>query len=245
MAKAEYFGKIFPSNNFGDFKVTGYTGADAVTIEFLSTGYQTVVSTSTIRKGSIKDRLAPSVYGIGVVGEDVRSDKEGVAERPYTVWRGMLQRCYGETTQLKQPTYAGCTVEKSFLYYPTFKAWLIKQPYYDSLELDKDLLVKGNKVYSPDTCTMLPDEINSALASISQYGCCSLIRYSRRTNCYELDLTHIQQGLEELYNTYKEAFSAYKVFKENQLQVLAEKWKNYISPEAYRALISYSIYSEC
>lgn len=244
MAKCDFLGKVFTSKNYGDFKVVEYLGSKNIKIVFLNTGYQTTVAAETIRKGSVKDRLAPSVCGVGVVGEEVHSDKDGKPEYPYVVWRGMIQRCYSEGTQARKPTYIGCTVDKPFHYYPTFKAWFLEQPYYDTFELDKDLLVEGNTVYSPTTCTMLPAEINSALANVSRFGCCSLIRYAKRKQCYELDLTQSICGSKEYYKTYKEAFTAYKISKEAQIKSLAEKWKSYISKEAYTALINYTLYVE-
>ena len=129
MAKRDYLGKVFTSKNYGDFKVVEYLGAANIKLVFLNTGYQTTVTSSSIRQGCIKDRLAPSVCGVGVIGEEVCSDKDGKSEYPYKVWGSMLQRCYGESTQKRQPMYIGCTVAEPFRYYPTFKAWFLEQPY--------------------------------------------------------------------------------------------------------------------
>ena len=70
MAKCDFLGKVFTSKNYGDFKVVEYLGSENIKIVFLNTGYQTTVAATTIRKGSVKDRLAPSVCGVGVVGDD-------------------------------------------------------------------------------------------------------------------------------------------------------------------------------
>ena len=79
----------------------------------------------------------------------------------YTKWQGMLNRAYGASSG---KWYDNVTVSESFKHYPIFKQWYLTQYLEEGWELDKDLLVKGNKVYCASRCCFLPKEINSALA---------------------------------------------------------------------------------
>lgn len=78
----------------------------------------------------------------------------------YTRWTNMLQRCYSDSYQKKTPTYRGCSVCDEWKYFSKFKAWMITQDW-EGNELDKDILVKGNKVYSPETCVFITRMVNS------------------------------------------------------------------------------------
>ena len=75
-------------------------------------------------------------------------------------WNNMKQRCYSEKYQTKYPTYIGCYVCEEWLNYDTFKEWFNKN-YVEGYVLDKDILVEGNKVYSPQTCCFVPQMINN------------------------------------------------------------------------------------
>lgn len=77
----------------------------------------------------------------------------------YTRWHDMLVRCYDDKAQKKRPTYIGCSVCEEWLTFSNFKAWMEKQDW-EGKQLDKDLLVKGNKIYSPETCCFIPMQIN-------------------------------------------------------------------------------------
>lgn len=77
----------------------------------------------------------------------------------YSVWSSMLMRCYSDKYQEKSPTYKGCSVSEEWLTFPNFRAWMIQQDYRGK-ELDKDLLFKGNKVYSPETCVFVSKMVN-------------------------------------------------------------------------------------
>lgn len=77
----------------------------------------------------------------------------------YQTWKDMLVRCYSKKKQEKHPTYIGCTVHTEWLVFSAFKAWMIKQDWQDN-QLDKDLLIAGNKVYSPDTCVFVSKATN-------------------------------------------------------------------------------------
>ncbi len=80
----------------------------------------------------------------------------------YQKWVSMLKRCYSDKLQNRYPTYRGCTVCEEWLTFSNFKSWMEQQDW-ENKHLDKDLLVRGNKVYSPDTCVFLTKEVNSFL----------------------------------------------------------------------------------
>lgn len=77
----------------------------------------------------------------------------------YRVWADMLARCYNEKCQKKNPAYVGCTVCKEWLTFSNFKAWMEIQDW-EGNQLDKDLLLCGNKVYKPDVCVFISQKVN-------------------------------------------------------------------------------------
>lgn len=80
----------------------------------------------------------------------------------YNKWKGMLERCYSDKFKVKQPSYEGCYVCEEWLKFSNFKNWMIQQDY-EGKHLDKDLLVEGNRMYSPETCIFIPRKINNFL----------------------------------------------------------------------------------
>ena len=79
--------------------------------------------------------------------------------KAYKCWNHILERCYSERSLMKSPTYAECSVCDEWLLFSNFKLWYDKNNI-DGYEIDKDLLVRGNKVYSPDTCLFIHKSIN-------------------------------------------------------------------------------------
>lgn len=80
----------------------------------------------------------------------------------YQTWAHMMKRCYSEDQQRKRPTYIGCTVSSEWIYFSNFKDWMQRQTWLGN-ELDKDVLVPGNKLYSPDTCVFISAALNCFL----------------------------------------------------------------------------------
>lgn len=78
----------------------------------------------------------------------------------YTKWCNLLDRCYSHSTQDKQPTYKDCTVCEEWLTFSNFRTWMEQQDW-EGKHLDKDLLVSGNKIYSPDTCCFISQSLNN------------------------------------------------------------------------------------
>ena len=240
-------GNVFKSLNSGDFKVLKYNDSYNVEIQFLKTGYETVARLGHIKSGSVKDPYSPSTYGVGITGAKYPITVNGVHTKEYDLWNGMLRRCYSDALKKKYPTYIDCEVSDKFKSYEYFYEWCNKQIGFSNKDwhLDKDLLVKGNKVYSEDTCVFIPREINSLLikcdASRGEHliGVC----WHKKDNAF---VAHVgkSKGKREYLGFFKteiEAFNAYKVAKEAFVKELANKWKDKIDVRAYNALMNYEV----
>lgn len=117
------------------------------------------------------------VYGVGINDADYPVKpvvKLGSTKRLicpfYMKWKAMLERCYSGKYQIVQPTYVGCTVFEDWKTFSNFKSWMISEGYDGDpkIELDKDLLFGGNKVYSPSTCLLVPMLVNRFLINNAQ-----------------------------------------------------------------------------
>lgn len=78
----------------------------------------------------------------------------------YLRWKNMLRRCYDSSYQQKYPSYVGCYVCDEWLTFSNFKKWMETQDW-EGKHLDKDFLVAGNKVYSPNTCVFIHNIVNT------------------------------------------------------------------------------------
>jgi len=163
--------KIYSSNNCGDFKVINYRNHKNVEVQFLDTGYRCTVQAVHVVSGKIKDKLFPSVYGAGFVGEGVHILNEaGRGTKAYDSWRGMLGRCYCLKIQKRQPSYVGVTVCKEWHNFQTFAKWFYDN-YIEGFHVDKDMRQRGvkSKIYSPETCTFISQRDNSIEANAKSY----------------------------------------------------------------------------
>ena len=238
-------GETYKSKNSGYFVVTDYQGYYKVHVKFVETGYETVVSSYRLKDGAIKDRLLPSIYNVGIVGDEKLS-KNGIKLKEYKVWRAMLQRCYNEKTIVINPTYIDCEVSDGFKIFPNFKHWCQKQIGFNDcgFQLDKDLLYKGNKLYSEENCVFIPQEINLLFVqSKATRGECPVgVSYNKSNGLFRSSMTKYGKFFQVGYfKTPEEAFSAYKIAKEEHIKVLANKWKDKIDPRAYETLMNYQV----
>ena len=240
-------GKVCKSLNSGDFKVLKYNNVRNVEIQFINTGYRKVAEMKEVRNGGVKDPYSPSVYGVGIVGTKYPSSKSGVQTKEYKLWCRMLVRCYSESFKKKQPTYEGCEVSENFKYYEYFYEWCHKQIGFDNegWQLDKDLLIKGNKVYSEDSCVFLPKEINLLLVKREALRGKHLIGVSwKKANKAFVAMVNKNKGNSKCLGYFKteiEAFNAYKKAKEAFIKEQASKFKSQIDPRAYNALMNYEV----
>lgn len=159
----------------------------------------------------------------------------------YKIWKHMLMRCYDDNFKRKYPTYEKCVSCEEWLLFSNFKNWFDKN-YVDGWQLDKDILIKGNKIYSPQTCCFVPQHINGALAkSFKKRGnhCIGVVRHGRGFRAMiRINNQHHNLGT---FATEEEAFCVYKKAKETAIKSLADEYKSQLDPVVYEALYNYKV----
>ena len=242
-----YVDKVYKSKSSGNFKILKYNNNENVEIQFLKTGYETTVQLINIKSGSIKDPYSPSVCGVGILGTKYSSRVNGVLTKEYDLWYSMLRRCYSDNSKKKYPTYESCEVSDKFKSYEYFYEWCNKQIGFSNKDwhLDKDLLIKGNKIYSEDSCVFIPQEINKVLVKCTASRGEHLIGvyWCKKGKAFKAQISKNKGKPEYLgyFNTEIEAFNAYKQAKEAFVKEQAENWKDRIDPRAYEALMNYTV----
>lgn len=255
--RKNFKGVVCNSVNGGSFVITDYYDRNCVAIEFLDTKSVKFISMKQIREGYVKDVFAPSVQGVGIFGDKYPAyykddDGKRLPYYEYTLWSNMLQRCYNNKFSEKRKSYDGCVTSENFNYYPYFKEWCNKQVGFNCVDdkgkpfsLDKDILVKGNKVYSENNCCFVPSEINVAFtksnATRGEYPIGVSWNKGRKSFVAQVCLSSHNQTHLGYFKTVEEAFHAYKEAKESYIKELAYKYHHQIDVRAYNALMNYRV----
>lgn len=160
-------GTIYETSNYSALEIIKYNSTFNVDVRFLSTGFECRTSSGNIRKGEVRDRLFPSITGVGYFG--IAGIENPSMHASYVTWVNMIKRCYDVITQRISPTYIGCTVCDEWHNFQNFAVWYDKN-YVKGCQLDKDIKVKGNKVYGPLTCSFVTHRENSSDAHAKSYS---------------------------------------------------------------------------
>lgn len=168
--------------------------------------------------------------------------------RAYKDWTNVLIRCYNERVLKKFPTYRGCSMSDDWLHFSKFKEWHDAN-YIEGYELDKDILVKGNRVYSAETCCYIPTHLNLMLSPHKRQRGDMPIgvtnKYADRDwKCYVAQIrVNDKQLYIGMYPTKEEAFYAYKQKKEQVIKDMATSLfaDGKIDKRVYDALMRYTI----
>jgi len=158
------------------------------------------------------------VYGVGINDSihnaQINKNNKIIWRCPfYGRWENMLRRCYSSRYHKTKPSYIGCSVCPEWLYFSKFCLWMQSQKW-EGMALDKDLLVKGNKVYGPDTCCFIPGAINS----IFSHGC----NKKKLHECVTLNLSGTYTVRVKI-RPNKEYWKTLPTLKEAQIHALEKK----------------------
>lgn len=113
-----------------------------------------------------QEKLNRFIYGVGVNDADYKVRENNRIICPYFAkWVGIIHRGFSANWKTRHPSYFDTSVCEEWLTFSNFKAWMEKQNW-KGLELDKDLLIKGNKEYGPNACTFVPKYVNVFLTQV-------------------------------------------------------------------------------
>ena len=223
-------------------EVVEYNAYNKIKIKFLDyAGHEMTTAGKELKSGSVKNPYHPFVRGVGFIGSGPYSCAK---TKEYTHWSSMLARCYTEVYQERFPTYKGCKVDPQWHNFQEFAEWCRWQIGFDGGVLDKDILVKGNKVYSPETCVFVPKEINGLIVCPTKAGKTAPAGISFQTSSQKYIVSCAIDGKNKNLGRYscpEQAFKIYKEFKENLVKEKAEVYKDRLDIRAYTALINFEV----
>lgn len=155
----------------------------------------------------------------------------------------MIDRC--TRFRKSSASYVDCEICEGWENFQNFAKWYYENEYQcnEPLCIDKDILTHGNKIYSPDTCILVPQRIN--LLFIKEYARRGdlPIGVIKHGNGYSVHCSldnHTKNYIGFYYDPIL-AFAAYKEAKEKYIKEVADSYKNLIPQKIYEAVINYRI----
>lgn len=248
VAKVDRTGEV-STNNFGSTMIISeyrvYGDIDVYFPEYDWTFYNS--SYKEFKAKKIKCPYEPRVCGMGYIGEGIYTSRiDGVKVKSYDVWTNMLERCYSETHRYKHPSYLGCSVCDEWLNYQNYAYWY-ETNYYEcdgeSAHVDKDIIIKGNRIYSPETCVFVPRKINNLFIKSNAVRGDLPIGVGYHNGNYTSTCNDRFGNRKHLgvFNTPDEAFYAYKLYKEQLIKEIADEYKDEIPNVLYEAMYNYEV----
>ena len=237
-------GQSFETNSGGICKIIKYVNSNNVTVEFCDKyAYKTTCTTQQLREGCVGNLYARTMVGVGFIGEGDYETRDGNRiSLAHRAWGDMFSRVYRDYAK---ESYKDCTICEEWHNFQNFARWYVNQKGYGlGYELDKDLLLKGNKVYSPDTCSLIPSEINLSIVGSRSFRGDYPVGVTKRSkiNSYVARISKFGKPTYlGSYSTPEEAFLHFKLEKEAYLKELAIKYRDTVSVEVYEALCSYKV----
>ena len=239
-------------NTFGTLmKIVEYKNADDIIVEFQDE-YKTKIGTTYkwFKNGSVKNPYDKTVHGIGYLGKGKYKRKD--YKKIYDTWGDMLRRCYDPYFINKNLAYKDCFVCEEWHNFQNFAEWWEENVYNcnnERMHLDKDILVKGNKIYSPQTCLIVPQIINQLfvkprIKNNLPIGV-GLFNNKKTGQNYLVSRCTVNGhpktlGYSSLDKPFQ-AFTIYKRFKESYIKQIADEYKNLIPQKLYDALYKYEV----
>lgn len=234
-------GDVFPNNEGSSLTVIHITNSRNIGIKYNDQhGYETTAALTDINNGRVKNPYHPSRFNVGYGGVGHYSTGvKGEHARVYTMWTNMLQRCYSDVYQTNQPSYMGCSVSPAWHNFQHFAHWYVNNPFnYPDYQLDKDIIYPGNKVYSPESCVLVPRVINNQFRVTDNFeannGYPVGVYSSTSGKRYRAIHATLELGT---FDTIKEAHNAYLEYRRGYLRQLANDYCNLVDLRVIYALL--------
>jgi hypothetical protein len=238
-------------------RIIEYKNYNDIIVEFQdSFKAQVHTNYTAFKNGGVRNPYAPNLCGVGIVGNKYPTkDKNNKRTKEYAAWSSMITRCYTKTYVNNENfyhRYEDKVICNEWLLFDNFYEWLHSQENFDKWlngnhwEVDKDILIKNNKIYSPETCCLVPHDINTLFIKSNKIrGDFPIgVTYKTRDNIFEAQCNvNSKETYLGRYDNALDAFYAYKNFKENLIKKTAQEEydKENITKRCYEAMMSYEV----
>ncbi|WP_252251217.1 hypothetical protein [Clostridium sp. VAP52] len=232
-------------------EIIEYRTATDITVSFKKFNEKIKSDYGNFKKGTIKSKYSKSVYGVGYFGQGKYTERvNGICCNNYKYWFSMMNRCYCKNKHYR-PTYKNVTVSEEWHDYQNFAKWFDNNYYEienEQMCLDKDILHKGNKTYSPKNCVFVPSRINSLFTKCNKNrGKYPIgVSYEKASNTFLSNCSHLDNGKKKqkflgYFKTAEEAFKTYKAHKEKYIKQVADEYKDKIPKTLYDAMCNWIV----
>ena len=251
--KIKRLGEIKYEKQNCPLKIIEYNSAVDIIVEFqdkfkgrVHTTYRNFINLE------IKNPYYPSVFEVGITGNKYPTKISGKHVAEYAAWHNIISRSYNKKDKRKNPTYKDVTCCNEWLHYENFYEWLHRQGNFDKWlngdkwAVDKDILNKGNKIYSPENCCLVPQNVNGLFVKNNTSRNDLPIGVIKSGTGFQVHcsnpLTYKYENL-GIYPTMTEAFLVYKKRKEEIIKLVAQiEFDNgNITKECYEAMTNYIV----
>lgn len=165
-------GQIYENPQGEKFEVVREMDNASFLVKFIATNNFQIVYASAFNLTKIKDYSQRPIFGIGyAIGSEQNPVilSNGLGDHSHKLWYGMMLRCYKDGGV---KSYKDASVCGEWHNYMNFRTWYFQNcdiEHAGYFALDKDLFGNGKKMYSPETCCFLPNEINSTIKGLKRY----------------------------------------------------------------------------
>lgn len=241
----ELLGKEYETKKCGKCFIIDYQSYNNVAVAFYEPFCVVMCTLGALQKGHVSNPMFPTVLGKGYIGVGSYNSKN--CGRAYKLWKGVLYRCI----RSDQPAYTDVTICDEWLNFQNFAEWCFNQKFFNakddkgvSYQLDKDLLIRGNKIYSPDTCRFVPQVINAlVITNSSRRGEHPIgTSYVKKVSKFACEHRY-SEGSKFLghFDTSEKAFEAYKKAKESYIKEVCYYWKDRVDSDIYESLMGWVV----
>lgn len=245
--KTDRVGEVCISKEGYKLRIKEYTNALNMIVEIVGEDYtyETKATYQEFKKRQICNPYHRSVYGVGYIGVgDYKVSNNRKHNRSYLIWKGMLKRCYDTFSNKNNASYIECTVCDEWHNYQNFAKWY-EENYYEIdgeiVSLDKDILVKGNKVYSPETCVFAPQKINTIFIKQKTGDLPQGVKKENGRYYVRVVDEHGKRKQVGGFSNIEDAKKCYVEIKQRIIKAYADVYKNIIPQKLYDAMVNYEV----
>ena len=245
--RSKYLNKVFPTNQGYEVKVIEYITGHKITVKFLDEhGVIKTTGITSLLRGTVSNpysKIKRTVHGYIGAGKYKTRVNDKMTDSAL-IWYAMMYRCYDPKTQAKRPTYKDVIVCDEWHNFQNFSEWFYKQTdWQKGWHIEKDFINGDQRVYSPDNCCFVPNELNSLVISCNaSRGHLPIGVSETKGGRYvaQLKKDSITHSL-GAFSTPELAFAAYKKEKEAWVKIVAQRWVGLVNPKVIDYLMNWTV----